>query len=237
MMPETMSDLAGVWVGALLTLCVFSFLFKDNVLFKIMEALFVGVSVGYGIALTWHTGLYPKIYQPAVEFVAKIKTQGLLQWIWAFYMLASVGIGALFIPRLLGERYAWTSRVPMAYSIGLGTGMGIPLAIQTFVLAQMSKTFLPLVVIDNHAVQWGPSAANCAIVLGVLSVLYYFFFSLKKSDPVSRMVSKVGIAYLMLGFGASFAYTIMARITLLIGRAGFLKDDWVTGTLRYFGWM
>ena len=39
----------------------------------------------------------------------------------------------------------------------------------------------------------------------------------------------------MLGFGSSFAFTVMARVTLLVARANFLKDDWIIGTLRYFG--
>ena len=55
------------------------------------------------------------------------------------------------------------------------------------------------------------------------------------SFSASKVVSKIGIAYLMLGFGASFAYTIMARITLLIGRIGFLKKDWIEGTKAFFG--
>jgi hypothetical protein len=40
-------------------------------------------------------------------------------------------------------------------------------------------------------------------------------------------VSRVGITFLMIGFGASFGYTIMGRITLLIGRLHFLFYDWL----------
>ena len=36
----------GIWVGALLTLFVFSFLYKDNPFYKFAEHLFVGVSAG-----------------------------------------------------------------------------------------------------------------------------------------------------------------------------------------------
>ena len=34
----------GVWVAAVLTLCIFSFLYKDNPFYKFAEHLFVGVS-------------------------------------------------------------------------------------------------------------------------------------------------------------------------------------------------
>jgi len=37
----------------------------------------------------------------------------------------------------------------------------------------------------------------------------------------------VGIWFLMISFGASFGYTIMARLSLLIGRIRFLLDDWL----------
>ena len=35
-----------VWLGAFLTLCVFSFLYRDNVFYKLAEHLLVGFSTG-----------------------------------------------------------------------------------------------------------------------------------------------------------------------------------------------
>jgi uncharacterized membrane protein YcjF (UPF0283 family) len=40
-------------------------------------------------------------------------------------------------------------------------------------------------------------------------------------------VAKVGIWILMIGFGASFGYTVMARISLFINRLQFLKQAWI----------
>jgi hypothetical protein len=37
----------------------------------------------------------------------------------------------------------------------------------------------------------------------------------------------IGIWFMMIGFGASFGYTVMARISLLIGRIQFLMTDWL----------
>jgi len=42
----------GAWVATGLTLFIFSFLYKDNPLFKLAENLYVGVSVGYTIVKT-----------------------------------------------------------------------------------------------------------------------------------------------------------------------------------------
>jgi hypothetical protein len=37
----------------------------------------------------------------------------------------------------------------------------------------------------------------------------------------------VGVWFLMIAFGASFGYTVMARVSLLIARVQFLLRDWL----------
>ena len=50
-----------VWLAAFLTLCIFSFLYRDNILYRFAEHLFVGVSAGYLVALTWHNQIRPNL--------------------------------------------------------------------------------------------------------------------------------------------------------------------------------
>jgi hypothetical protein len=50
-----------------------------------------------------------------------------------------------------------------------------------------------------------------------VSVLFYFFFSVEHTGPV-RVAARTGIFFLMIAFGAAFGYTVMARMSLLIGR-------------------
>ncbi len=64
------------------------------------------------------------------------------------------------------------------------------------------------------------------ILVGVITVLVYFFFSVEHKGVVGG-ASKVGIWFLMIAFGASFGYTIMARMSLLIGRVTFLLQKWL----------
>jgi hypothetical protein len=71
------------------------------------------------------------------------------------------------------------------------------------------------------------------ILVGVVTVLVYFFFSVEHTGPVG-VASKIGIWFLMISFGASFGYTIMARLSLLIGRVGFLIEDWLVLPLPLF---
>jgi hypothetical protein len=65
-----------------------------------------------------------------------------------------------------------------------------------------------------------------AIMLGVVSVLCYFFFSAEHKGALGAF-SRVGIMFLMVAFGASFGYTVMARESLLIGRFKFLIETWL----------
>ncbi|SVD99054.1 uncharacterized protein METZ01_LOCUS451908, partial [marine metagenome] len=40
-------ELLGIWVAAILTLCIFSFLYQDNPAYKAAQSLFVGLTLGY----------------------------------------------------------------------------------------------------------------------------------------------------------------------------------------------
>jgi hypothetical protein len=64
------------------------------------------------------------------------------------------------------------------------------------------------------------------MLLGVVATVSYFFFS-REQRGLMRPVSRTGIVFIMIGFGASFGYTVMARISLLIGRLQFLLRDWL----------
>ena len=45
----SMMTLVGAWVSIFLTICVLSFLYDDNPVYKFAEHLFLGVSVGVAI--------------------------------------------------------------------------------------------------------------------------------------------------------------------------------------------
>ena len=64
------------------------------------------------------------------------------------------------------------------------------------------------------------------LVVGVLSCLVYFFFSVEHKGIVGK-TAKLGIWFMMITFGAAFGYTVMGRIALLAIRLEFLFDDWL----------
>ncbi|MCU0726945.1 MAG: hypothetical protein MUE73_14325 [Planctomycetes bacterium] len=64
------------------------------------------------------------------------------------------------------------------------------------------------------------------LIVGTFCALMYFFFSVPHTGAVGR-VARFGVLFLMIGFGASFGYTVMGRLSLLIGRVLFLLKDWL----------
>jgi hypothetical protein len=72
----------------------------------------------------------------------------------------------------------------------------------------------------------GEIILNVVAIAGIFSVLIYFFFS-KEHKGALGGVAKLGIWFLMVAFGASFGYTVMGRVSLLIGRMQFLLRDWL----------
>ena len=201
----------GAWVATGLTLLIFSFLYKDNPLFKLAEHLYVGVSVGYTIVKAYDTVLVHLVVKPIVE-------QGEIS------LLIPVAIGMLMLTRYV-PKAAWMSRYAFALIVGMGAGLAIPRTISSFILKQIEDTIRPLLSIaGSDGVTFSMSLLNPAsnlnaiiILLGVSSVLFYFFFSIEHTG-VGKAVARTGIMFLMISFGAAFGYTVMARMSLLIGR-------------------
>ena len=68
------------------------------------------------------------------------------------------------------------------------------------------------------------------VFVGTFTGLIYFFFSVEHKKAAGG-AARIGIFFLMVTFGASFGYTVMSRMSLLIGRMDFLFGDWL-GLLR-----
>jgi hypothetical protein len=196
-----MTEVVGVWIAALLTLCIFSFLYKDNPFYKFAEHLFIGISAGYWLCRYYRNIFVPNLYQPLFE-------RGELLYIVPF------ALGIMMLMRL-APRTAWISRWPLAVIVGTTSGYFLVTYLQSNGLEQVRATLVPL-----------NTVSNIVLVAGVLSALVYFFFSKAHRGPFGK-VARVGIYFLMLAFGASFGYTVMARISLLFGRMYFLLHEWL----------
>ena len=202
----------GVIVAAGLTLALYSFLYKDNPLFKFAEHAYVGVATAYTFGQIWYPTLYGELIRPVFTDDPEVAETA------SAWLLVPTVLGILMLTRF-SRRFGWLSRISFAYYVGLGAGLAIPRVISANVLAQMTPTLQPL------SLSW-EGLTLVLVLVGVVSVLIYFFFSVEHTGAVG-VASKVGIWFLMISFGASFGYTIMARLSLLIGRVQFLLGDWL----------
>lgn len=193
--------------GALMTLFTFSFLYKDNPFYKFAEHLVVGVSAGYFVILLYFTSLKPKLIDTVFGNFSQ-------EWFYIF-----PGILGLMMWARFSRKFLWISRYPIAVYIGIGSGLAIPLSMQNFVNRQLSATMIE-VGFSNWTVFW-----NIFIVIGVACGVIYFFFS-KAHSGIFGGLAKIGIWVLMIGFGASFGFTVMARISLFVNRIADL-EKWV----------
>jgi hypothetical protein len=221
----------GLWLQALLTFAILSFLVKDNPVYKFAEHIFVGISAGYGVVLVWHEAVLPiMLYRVFPSLGADAAAEP------NYWVFIPIGLGLLMISRFI-PRYAWLSRWPMAFVVGLTAGTAIPTAVQTNIIEQMRGTIRPLLYYRPYTLTEAPGGLDVSvlamftafnsllIVLGVICTLSYFYFSLEHKR-VLGITSRIGIWFLMVAFGAGFGNTVMARISLLIGRVQFLLNDW-----------
>lgn len=194
-------EVLGVWIAAGLTLCIFSFLYKDNPFYKFAEHLYVGFSAGYWLVYTWEYTIKGMLIDP-------IRLQQ------AYSVLIPGFFGILMLSRWF-PKIAYLSRISISFTVGIGAGLALTGQIHGFILPQLKATLLPLTSLNNFL-----------IVFGVITTLFYFFFS-KERKGATYVFARIGIIYIMIAFGAAFGYTVMARISLLIGRFLFLLKDWL----------
>jgi hypothetical protein len=203
--PTTM--LIGTWVAGFLTLAIFSFLYKDNPVYKLAEHIYVGVSAGYWLIYVAFFDVYPMLIQGFQN------ETGLEKWI----LLVPGALGLIMLSRWF-PNVGWLSRWPIAFTVGIGAGLGITANIQGYVVPQMQATLLPVT-------GWNlVSLNNVILTVGVVTTILYFYFSKPHKGALGWM-ARIGIVFIMISFGASFGYTLMARISLLIGRLYFLLSD------------
>ena len=200
----------GVWIGAILTFAILSFLYKDNPFYKIAEQIFIGISAGYWFIYTIYNILIPNLFTPVLTDFSNNRL-----------LLLPAFLGFLMLCRLL-PKIDWVSRYPISFVMGTTAGMSLILFLRSDIIKQTSETMMnPFSAPDLAA-----TIGQLILIIGTLTGIIYFFFS-KKHEGVFGTTARVGIYFLMVSFGAAFGYTIMARISLLIGRLNFLLGDWL----------
>ena len=197
-------EMIGVWFAVLLTLSIFSYLYGDNPFYKSAEHIFVGVSAGYIFAITFWDTIWPNLFGRL--FPSYVQAGFEFDIIYIIPLLLGI-----FMLLRLSKKYSWLSRISIAYIVGMAAGLKFYVFLNSNLIIQIKSSMLDfntdIIGIINQII----------ILIGVISGLVYFFFSKEHKGTIGK-ISKVGIYFLMIKFGASFGFAVMGRISLLIGR-------------------
>ncbi len=224
----------GIWVGAVLTLGILSFLYKDNPFYKMSEAIFLGISAGYWFVSLFWQNLVPKLFDNLgiTKLLGLNEEDGAIQAIFVhgeyderiWYFIAGI-LGIMMLLRLV-PKIGWISRWPLAFVVGTTAGVYLTRYLASNAVAQINNSLKDFIVIGQpDFISW-TNFNYLLIIIGVTTGLTYFYFS-KEHKGITGGAAKIGIYFLMITFGASFGYTVMSRMSLLIGRLDFLYSDWL----------
>jgi hypothetical protein len=207
-------DLIGALLGFLLTIFILSYIWGDNVLFRIATHLFVGVAAGYVTIVVIQNVIFPQLFWPILEGDRSEKIFAILFLILGVLMLTKIS------PRLnaLGNP-------AIAYLVGVGAAAAIGGAVIGSIFPQVSKSIDVFFEINLFDALW--------IFVGTLSTLLYFQFGIRRKNNDDEepqrpiwidTISKIGQFFIAVTFGALFSGVYLAAITALIERASFIWD-------------
>ena len=188
------------WIAALGMIAIFSFIFKENPVYRFCEHVYVGAAAGYAISVNVKS-IVDNAWTPITQ-------EGKLT------LLIPVALGILLYARFF-KNIAWLSRWSMSFMVGIGSGLAIYGGVNSQFLQQIKATMIPLNSLDN-----------ILLVIGVLSILLYFFFSVEHHGAVKH-VAGLGRWVMMITFGVSFGNVVMGRISLLLGAFETILGEWL----------
>ena len=223
-----MTQTLAVWVAAAVTLAVFSYLAKDNVVYRLVQQAALGVTIGIGLVIACKQVLYPKWWSPISAAI-----EGTGPWTGALWLLAIIP-GSLWYFQLSKKRF-WVSTLISGLFIGAAAGLAFKSQI-LLILPQVRASLKPLNPFAGPGgLTWGSffgCFSNLIFLVGLLTTLLYFFFSVRTDHRLLGAPMRVGRVMLMVCLGAMFGNTVMTRMAYLLERLQFLYSDWLMPIFR-----
>ena len=216
------ADLIWTIVAFILTLMIFSYVFGDNLMFRIATYLFVGVSAGYTAIMLLYQVILPHLLWPALQ--------------GGFLTVLAPLILSLFLIAKFFPRFSSLGNIPMGYVVGVAAAVVIGGAVlgTLFGQGQASINMFSLSVPIMSPQGMVQVLGAIFILIGTVCTLAYFNFgavarrSVAATEPPHRapvveLLARVGQIFIAITLGAVFAGIFAASITALIERLDFIK--------------
>ncbi len=194
-----MSGDIAIWIAAFVTLGIYSFLWRENYCYRLVEHIYIGISVAH-LGVMGYFNIKEMAFRPLSE--------------GSWKMFVPITLGCLLYARWF-KPIAHLSRLSVAFVMGVTSGVVITGAVKASFLDQLAATMKPVT-----------NLSELVFVICTFSALSYFLFT-KKASAVTKPVAEVGRWTLMVAFGSAFGYTVMSRISLFTGRLQFLFGEWI----------
>lgn len=196
-----------IWFSAALVIWIWSFVYKDNYLYRLAQHIFLGAAAGYSIGISLDS-----LNKTALVPLAKAPTTNM-------HLIIPIIIGLLFFFKY-SRRYYWVARYGVGIALAVGTALAFRTAPMANIIRQVNAVLLPL---------WTPDPVktlnNWIHVVITICALVYFIFTVTPRVVEARptityrvydTVMRIGIYGMMVAFGATLANTIMTRLAFFI---------------------
>jgi hypothetical protein len=219
----SLPDLVGSFVGFGLTLLVFSYLFGDNALFRLVIHLFIGVASGYAAVVAWYNVVWPQLLLP---LITGSQIERLL-------LIIPLALAVLLLFKA-SPRFSRLGNPSIAVLLGAGAATAIGGAVLGTILPQANAAInlFDLDTITQAASNlWVALVKGSVILIGTLTTLIYFHFGVRPrpGQQASRpewveFLSWVGQIFIAITLGMLFAGVYTAALTALVERIHFIGD-------------
>lgn len=237
-------------LGVMATFALYSVLYRENKFYRFFEHLFLGLAAGYTVVVIWTDTLYVNWWQKMTGIAAEGDSPAVMGQ-WAYVMLIPIALMGYMI---FSKKHNWMSKIPVGIILGVWSGQQVqiwwntygpqiyssmqPIIPTTFSSITKPATFniVDGVKVDKTAAEIAtinsniyPTEAltNLIFVVTVVSAFSYFLFSFDLKNKVLKGVNTFGRWMLMIGFGAIFGSTVMARFALVIDRMAFVWKEFL----------
>lgn len=206
----------GTITALVLTLAVFSGFFKSNPLYRFAESLFIGVSAGY-FAVIWYFSIIKPAYKSAVSGDLLILIP----------LLAGL---LLFIPSNSEASYSKLRFLPAAFIVIVTTAINIPVYFSAFIQEMIRTSIIPLVSFDESgAIQIDMTINALLSIICVTSVIMFLVARHRNNNRFINTTGEIGRFFILVAIGSAFAYTLLSRLILFMGKIEFIMNAFKMG--------
>lgn len=237
-LPSSLVD-AGLWLGLLITLLIFSLLLGDTVLARAAQHLLVGAGTGYAVLLAIQYVLSTRLLAP----LARGEWLSLLPLLLLVGVLVVAGTERIFAqggeqgpaaahPGRMRQLLHALGAIPLALLLGVGLAAAVTGIVQGTILVQtwqvVSSAF------DGGNAGW---VGVLTLLLTTATLLHLSLNRTRQIGPLPRPLRDllslwvwIGERALWIATGVLLARLFASRLTLLVDRVG-----WVASTLQATG--